>query len=45
MIGNTGPIEGNFYQTINEYMIRAYYRLPGDRYDRLVGIGMAFSGR
>ncbi|MDE7025170.1 MAG: DUF5103 domain-containing protein [Paramuribaculum sp.] len=45
MLGQTASVEGDFYQTVNEYMIRAYYRLPGDRYDRLVGLGMAFSGR
>lgn len=29
--------EGNYYQTENEYTIFVYYRLPGGRYDRLVG--------
>lgn len=31
------PIEGDFYNTVNNYRIAVYYRLPGDRYDRLVG--------
>lgn len=44
-VGQTALVEGDFYQTVNEYLIRAYYRLPGDRYDRLVGVGAAFSGR
>lgn len=33
----TGPIEGDFYNTANEYTVAVYQRLPGDRYDRLVG--------
>ena len=37
--GNLSPsaIEGDFYNTTNEYQVAVYYRLPGDRYDRLVG--------
>jgi hypothetical protein len=30
------PIEGNFFQTENEYIILAYYHPQGSRYDRLV---------
>lgn len=30
-------IEGNFYETENEYMIFIYYRPFGERYDRLIG--------
>lgn len=37
-IGQTGPIEGNFYQTENEYSVYVYYRPMGARYDRLIGI-------
>lgn len=37
-------IEGNFYQTINEYTILVYYRAPGERYDRLIGTGVIYSG-
>jgi hypothetical protein len=33
----TAPIEGNYYETENEYMIKVYYRPPGARYDRLIG--------
>ncbi|MDE6283474.1 MAG: DUF5103 domain-containing protein [Muribaculaceae bacterium] len=36
----TAPIEGDHYQTVNEYTIYVYYRAPGDRYDRLLGFGM-----
>lgn len=32
------PTEGNFYETENEYTIAVYYRPPGARYDRLVGL-------
>lgn len=35
-IGQTGPIEGNFYETENEYQIYIYHRPFGGRYDRLV---------
>ncbi|MBQ4162925.1 MAG: DUF5103 domain-containing protein [Parabacteroides sp.] len=37
-IGETGPIEGNFYQAENEYSIYVYYRPMGARYDRLIGV-------
>lgn len=36
--GQTGPIEGNYYQTQNEYSIYAYYRPMSARYDRLIGV-------
>lgn len=35
--GQTGPIEGNYYQTENEYTIAVYYSPMGARYDRLIG--------
>lgn len=35
--GTTNPVEGNYYQTENEYSILVYYRQSGARYDRLVG--------
>lgn len=31
------PVEGNYWQTENEYTILVYYRPAGSRYDRLVG--------
>lgn len=37
-VGQTGPIEGNYYQTENEYNIYVYYRPMGARYDRLIGV-------
>lgn len=39
------PIEGDKYQTVNEYSVAVYYRAPGERYDRLLGYSLIFSGR
>ena len=36
-------VDGNFYQTENEYNILVYYRENNDRYDRVIGIGSANS--
>lgn len=33
----TSTVEGNFYQTGNQYSVSVYSRKPGDRYDRLIG--------
>ena len=38
-------IEGNKYQTVNEYLVRVYHRDPAARYDRLIGFGLTFSGK
>ena len=35
--GSTAPIEGNKYETQNEYNVTVYYRTPTGRYDRLIG--------
>ena len=35
--GETGPIEGNYSETENEYLILVYYATPGERYDQLIG--------
>lgn len=43
--GLTRVVEGDFYPTINEYMIQVYYREPGGRYDRLLGTTTLFSGK
>lgn len=37
-VGQTGPIEGNYYQTQNEYSIYVYYCPMGAQYDRLIGV-------
>ncbi len=36
-------ISGNFDETENQYTVIAYYREPGARYDRVVGVGSANS--
>lgn len=36
--GTAATIEGNKYQTINEYLIKVYTRSPLDRTDRLIGV-------
>lgn len=41
---STAEVEGNFYQTVNEYLVAVYYRAPGERYDRLLGYTVLFSG-
>ncbi len=33
-------IEGDHHQTQNVYVVRAYYRLPGERTDRLAGVAV-----
>lgn len=39
------PIEGNYYETVNEYLVKVYHRPQGERYDKLIGVGMGYSGR
>lgn len=36
-IGQTAEVEGNKFQTGNIYKVFIYTRIPGERYDRLVG--------
>lgn len=36
--GETGPIEGNYYQTENEYSVYVYFHPMTARYDRLIGV-------
>ncbi|MDE7410505.1 MAG: DUF5103 domain-containing protein [Paramuribaculum sp.] len=43
--GSTAEVEGDKYATVNEYTVRVYTRMPGERYDRLVAVTKAFSGR
>lgn len=38
-----GFISGDFDQTENEYTVLVYYRAPGERYDRIIGLGRANS--
>ena len=44
-VGQTGKIEGDHYETVNEYLVKVYDRPMGERYDRLVGYGVAYSGK
>lgn len=43
--GYTSFIEGDKYQTINEYLIKVYTRRPGERYDRLIGVSRVIYDR
>lgn len=36
-LGQTAPVEGDFYQTENEYGVLVYYCPSGGRYWQLVG--------
>lgn len=42
---STDDVEGNFYQTVNEYLVAVYYSAPGERYDRLLGYTLLYSGQ
>ena len=44
-IGQTSLIEGDKYQTINEYVVKVYDRPFGERYDHLIGHAIIFSGK
>lgn len=39
------PIEGDHYETGNEYLCLLYYCPPGARYDRLIGSTVIYSGK
>ncbi len=42
-IDQANAIDGNYYQTENNYTIVGYYRANGERYDRVIGKGEANS--
>lgn len=42
-INQKDAIDGNFYQTENDYYVLVYYKGTTDRYDRIIGIGKANS--
>lgn len=42
-VNQKDAIDGNFYETENDYYVLAYYRGATDRYDRVIGIGKANS--
>ena len=39
----TADLEGNFYETENEYSVYVYHRAFGERYDKLIGFSHAYS--
>lgn len=44
-IASADRTDGNFYQTENEYLVLVYYKEPGGRYDKLVGVNVVHSSR
>ena len=42
-VGRTYLIDGDKYQTVNQYLVMVYHRPSGGRYDQLVGYGIARS--
>jgi len=43
MINGKKEIDGNYYETENNYTALVYYRANGERYDRVIGKGEANS--
>lgn len=43
--GKTAPVEGDHYETANEYLVLLYHCPPSARYHRLIGSGLVHSGR
>ncbi|WP_297332106.1 DUF5103 domain-containing protein [Flavobacterium sp.] len=42
-VDGKNAVDGNFFQTENDYHVLVYYRQNNDRYDRVIGIGTANS--
>ncbi len=42
-INQKDTLDGNFYQTENDYYVLVYYKGTTDRYDRVIGVGRANS--
>jgi hypothetical protein len=42
-IDDANAVDGNFWQTENNYFVLVYYRENGQRYDRIIGKGTASS--
>lgn len=42
-VDGQNAVDGNFYQTENDYTILVYYRENNERYDRVIGMGSANS--
>lgn len=43
VVNSKDAIDGNFYQTENNYTVLVYYRENNERYDRVIGMGSANS--
>jgi hypothetical protein len=43
IIDQENAIDGNFYQTENDYSVLVYYKGNGDRYEKVIGYGTANS--
>lgn len=43
--GATSPVEGDKWETVNEYTVYVYHRPRGSRYDRLAGVTTIFSNK
>jgi hypothetical protein len=43
IIDGKNAVDGNYYQTENDYHVIVYYRENNERYDRVIGIGYANS--
>ena len=44
-VGQTARIEGDHYETVNEYLVKVYDHPIGERYDHFVGYGVVYSGK
>lgn len=44
-VGDSSLIEGDHYETVNEYVIKVYYRKPGSRADKMLGYYVVYSGK
>lgn len=42
-VDGKNAVDGNFFQTENDYTVLVYYRENNERYDRVIGIGQANS--
>jgi hypothetical protein len=42
-VDEENAVNGNYYQTENNYFVLVYYRENNQRYDRIIGKGMASS--
>ena len=43
IIDQENAIDGNFYQTENDYTVLVYYKGSADRYEKVIGRGTANS--